>query len=68
MGFFDKAKDKAQDVVGKIKEKVGDATNNEQLQAEGNKDQAAGKIKGAGEDVKDKAAETLNDTKDKFDK
>lgn len=68
MGAFDKAKDKAQELGGKAKEKTGEATGNEQLQAEGNKDQAAGKLKGAGEDVKEKASEAVNDAKDKFDK
>jgi len=53
MGFLDKAKDKAQSVSGDAKEKVGDATGNESLQAEGKKDQVVGDLKGAGEKVKD---------------
>ena len=53
MGFMDKAKDKAQSLKGDAKEKVGDATDNEQLQAEGKKDQVVGDLKGAGEKVKD---------------
>jgi len=53
MGFLDKAKDKAQSLEGDAKEKVGDATGNESLQAEGKKDQVAGDLKGAGEKVKD---------------
>lgn len=64
MGLFDKAKDKAEELVGKGKQAVGDATGNESLKAEGHKDEAAGKIKGTGEDVKDKAAEKFNDIKD----
>jgi uncharacterized protein YjbJ (UPF0337 family) len=37
---------------GKAKEAVGEATNNRDLQAEGELDQAKGKAKGAFEDVK----------------
>jgi uncharacterized protein YjbJ (UPF0337 family) len=53
MGIFNKAKDKAQSVSGEAKQKYGDATDNESLQAEGKKDQVAGDLKGAGEKVKD---------------
>ncbi len=64
MGLFDKAKDKAQELTGKGKQGVGEATGNESLKAEGHKDEAAGKIKGAGEDLKEKAAEKFNDITD----
>ena len=53
MGATDKAKDKMQEVAGATKEKVGDATDNADLEAEGKKDKAAGALKGAGEKVKD---------------
>jgi len=53
MGLADKAKNAAQDAAGKVKEAVGDATNNEKLEAEGKKDQAAAETKKAGEGVKD---------------
>ncbi len=53
MSFIDKAKNKAQELTGQGKEQVGDATGNEQLQAEGQKDQASGNLKQAGENVKD---------------
>lgn len=53
MGLMDKAKDKAQSLQGEAKEKYGDATNDESLQAEGKKDQVAGDLKSAGEKVKD---------------
>ena len=53
MGIADKAKNAAQDAAGKVKEAVGDATNNEKLEAEGKKDQAAAETKKAGEGVKD---------------
>jgi uncharacterized protein YjbJ (UPF0337 family) len=53
MGAVDKMKDKAQEAKGAAKEKVGDATDNRDLEAEGAKDKAAGSLKGAGEKVKD---------------
>lgn len=53
MGIADKAKNAAQDAVGKVKETVGDVTNNDELKAEGKKDQAGASAKKAGENVKD---------------
>ena len=53
MGHDDKIDNKAQEMTGKDKKNVGDATDNKDLQAEGKKDQAAGDIKQAGEKVKD---------------
>ena len=53
MSGIDKLKNKAQEVSGQGKEQVGRATGDEQLEAEGNKDQAAGNLKQAGEKVKD---------------
>lgn len=53
MGLDDDIKHNAEDVKGKVKEKVGDATDNERLQAEGMADQASAKVKKAGQDVKD---------------
>ena len=53
MSGVDKMKDKAQELAGKGKEAVGDATDDRDLQAEGKKDQAAGNLKQAGEKVKD---------------
>ncbi|UYQ78941.1 CsbD family protein [Glutamicibacter sp. JL.03c] len=61
MGLGDKFKNKAQEASGKVKESVGDATNNEELQAEGVKDQAAAKAKQAGEAVKDAAKDVRDD-------
>jgi uncharacterized protein YjbJ (UPF0337 family) len=49
----DKAKNSAQQVKGNIKEKVGSATGNEDLEAKGKSDQAKGNLKQAGEKVKD---------------
>lgn len=53
MGFDDKVKNTAQDITGKGKEAVGDATDNERLEAEGKTDQAEANMKQAGENVKD---------------
>ena len=53
MGMMDKMKDKAQAAKGEAKQKVGDATDNEQWQAEGKADQVKGNLKQSGEKVKD---------------
>jgi len=53
MGLTDKIKDKAEALEGEGKKKVGDATDNEQLQAEGKAEQMKGDLKQAGEKVKD---------------
>jgi len=53
MGAKDKLRDKAQATGGTMKKKVGDATDNEQWQAEGKADQMKGDLKQAGEKVKD---------------
>jgi uncharacterized protein YjbJ (UPF0337 family) len=53
MSGVDKMKNKAEELSGQGKEAVGDATDNRDLQAEGEKDQAKGNLKQAGEKVKD---------------
>lgn len=53
MGFADKAKNTAEDAVGKLKEAAGKATGNERLEGEGKIDQASASVKQAGEDVRD---------------
>ena len=53
MGIADKAKNAAEDLVGKAKEVIGDATNDDSLKAEGKKAQASSSVKKVGEDVKD---------------
>jgi uncharacterized protein YjbJ (UPF0337 family) len=53
MSAKDKAKNKAQITKGKLEETVGKATGNEDLEDEGRADQVAGKVKQAGEKVKD---------------
>jgi uncharacterized protein YjbJ (UPF0337 family) len=53
MSGTDKMKNKGEEVQGKIKQGVGDATGNDRLKAEGHADQAKGNLKQAGERVKD---------------
>jgi uncharacterized protein YjbJ (UPF0337 family) len=49
----DKAKNKAQEAKGHVKEATGKATNDRSLETEGKGDKVAGNLKQAGEKVKD---------------
>ena len=53
MADNDKLAGKAEELKGKVKEKVGDATDNHSLQAEGVGDQVAGNAKQAAGEVKE---------------
>lgn len=53
MGTDDKIENKAQETGGRIKEAVGDATDDDSLKADGKSDQAGANLKQAGEKVKD---------------
>jgi uncharacterized protein YjbJ (UPF0337 family) len=53
MATEDKAAHKATEVKGKIKEGVGQAAGDKELEAEGQVDQAEGNLKQAGDKVKD---------------
>jgi uncharacterized protein YjbJ (UPF0337 family) len=53
VGLTDKLNNKADELKGEGKQKLGDATDNEQLQAEGKADEVKGDLKQAGEKVKD---------------
>lgn len=55
MGDSDRVEGKGAELKGKIKEKVGDATNNEDLRGEGVADQAGGKAQQAVGDIKNVA-------------
>jgi uncharacterized protein YjbJ (UPF0337 family) len=66
MGIFDKAKDKAEQLIGEAKEKIGQITGNESLENAGKREQVAGEVKEAGHDLRDKAASAVDDAKDKF--
>lgn len=64
MGLTDKAKNTTQRASGEVKETVGKHTDNPDLEAEGKKDQTAGELKNAGEQVKDagrKARDAVTD-------
>jgi uncharacterized protein YjbJ (UPF0337 family) len=49
----DKMANQGESALGKAKEKLGDATDNKDLQAEGKGDQSKADLKQAGEKVKD---------------
>ena len=53
MALDDKIKNGVEELGGKAKEAVGDASGNDSLKAEGQGDQAASNLKQAGESVKD---------------
>jgi uncharacterized protein YjbJ (UPF0337 family) len=53
MSGEDKLNNKMEELGGKAKEALGDATDDRDLQAEGQKDQSKGNLKQAGEKVKD---------------
>jgi uncharacterized protein YjbJ (UPF0337 family) len=59
MGIKDKLSHTTEDVTGKVKESVGRATDDRDLQAEGQADQASSNIKKAGENIKDAAKDAL---------
>ena len=53
MGLDDKIKNAAEDLTGKAKESAGRASDNPDLEAEGQNDQTKANLKKAGESVKD---------------
>jgi uncharacterized protein YjbJ (UPF0337 family) len=53
MGIGDKAKNKAEELAGKAKAAVGDATDNRDLEAEGRMEESKADVKQAGENLKD---------------
>jgi uncharacterized protein YjbJ (UPF0337 family) len=53
MSAADKIRNAMEDVKGKVKEGVGGATDDRDMQAEGQADQAKSDLKQAGENVKD---------------
>lgn len=53
MSATDKIKNKIEDIQGKGKEALGDATGDESTKREGQKDQSKASLKDAGENVKD---------------
>jgi uncharacterized protein YjbJ (UPF0337 family) len=53
MSAADKVNNTAETARGKVKEGAGQATGNESLKTEGRADQAKGRLKQAGEKIKD---------------
>ncbi|MGF7238358.1 MAG: CsbD family protein [Frankia sp.] len=53
MGTDDKVNNKIDEAAGKVKEKIGEATDNPDLQAEGQGEQSKSNLKQAGEKIKD---------------
>jgi uncharacterized protein YjbJ (UPF0337 family) len=53
MSGIDKVKNAVEDVTGKVKEKVGETTDDKSLENEGRADQSKADLKNAGEKVKD---------------
>ena len=53
MGFEDKAKNKIDEIGGKVKEAIGKVTGDESTENEGKSDQVKANLKDAAEKVKD---------------
>lgn len=60
MGFDDKISNKAEDLTGKAKEGFGKATDDPELQGEGQADQASAGVKDKIEDLKDTIKDKLS--------
>jgi uncharacterized protein YjbJ (UPF0337 family) len=57
----DEVEGKGKDIKGKVKEKVGEWTNDQDLEAEGNADQAEGKVQETFGETKRKVGETIEE-------
>ncbi|MGH3495209.1 MAG: CsbD family protein [Sciscionella sp.] len=66
MGFMDKIKHQAEEMMGKGKEAAGKAAGDDTLKTEGQGDQASGQAKQGVDDIKEKAAGAFQETKDKL--
>jgi uncharacterized protein YjbJ (UPF0337 family) len=64
MSVFDKAKDKAEQMTGKAKEKMGKASDNPEMEDAGKRDQLSGEAKETGHDLRDKAEGVVHDVRD----
>lgn len=53
MSFTEKVQQKADELKGAAKQKFGETTNDERMQAEGERERSAAKVRQAGEHVKD---------------
>jgi uncharacterized protein YjbJ (UPF0337 family) len=59
MGLKDKISNATEDATGKVKETVGRANGDRDLEAEGRGDQASSNVKKAGENIKDAAKDVI---------
>jgi uncharacterized protein YjbJ (UPF0337 family) len=66
VGILDKAMDKAEQLIGEAKEKIGQLTGNEKLENTGTRDKLAGEVKEAAHGLRDKAADVIDDARDKL--
>lgn len=63
MGFEEKFENKTEELGGKVKEGLGNLTDDKELAAEGKADQASGKLGNLAEDAKDKVEQLGEDLK-----
>lgn len=66
MGIADNAKNKAEDLKGQAKEKVGSATGDSSLESEGQVDQAVAAVKDHLTNAADKVKDGVEAVKDKL--
>ncbi len=58
---------KIEETKGRVKEAIGDLTDNERLEREGRRDKAAGKVKQAADKVNDKVDDFVDAAKRRLD-
>ncbi|MGH3759279.1 CsbD family protein [Actinophytocola sp.] len=66
MNMFDKAKARAERLVGEAKERMGHKTGDEDLENAGKRDKLTGEAKVTGHGLRDKAAAALRDAKERL--
>lgn len=54
-------------IKGRAKQAVGDLTDDEELEREGERDEAAGKVKDTIDDAEDKAEQAVDDVRSRLD-
>ncbi|MEV6970564.1 CsbD family protein [Hamadaea sp. NPDC051192] len=64
MGMDDNIRNEAQEWKGKAKEQMGDMTDDERMQDEGQSEEMSGKAKNMGQKAKDKASDMGKKAKD----
>lgn len=63
MGTGDRFQNDAEETKGKVKQGLGEATDNDGLKNEGKSDETKGNLKNAGEDIKDAASRVFGGDK-----